>query len=57
MLLQLLTGPAPLGPGIHSFGRVRGLVVGPKGECSKDLHNLIKGMVESKVAAPARDRG
>ena len=47
----------PLVRRLDSFGRVRGLVVGPWGECSKDLHSLIKVMGESKVAAQARDRG
>jgi len=36
---------------------VTGLVVGPWGDCSKDMHSLIKVVGESKVAAQARDRG
>ena len=38
-------------------GRVQGLVVGPWGDCSKDLHALIKVMGETKVAARARGEG
>ena len=33
----------PLVRRLESFGRVRGLVVGPWGECSKDMHALRKG--------------
>jgi hypothetical protein len=33
------------------------MVVGPWGECSKDMHSLIKVMGETKVAAQARARG
>ena len=47
----------PLVRRLESFGRVKGLVVGPWGECSKDMHSLIKVMGETKVAAQARDRG
>ena len=47
----------PLVRRLESFGRVRGLVVGPWGECSKDMHSLIKVMGETKVAAQARERG
>ena len=32
-------------------------MVGPWGECSKDLHALVKVMGETKVAARARERG
>ena len=47
----------PLVRRLESFGRVRGLVVGPWGECSKDMHSLIKVLGETKVAARARARG
>jgi hypothetical protein len=36
---------------------VQGLVVGPWGECSKDLHALVKVLGENKVAARARASG
>ena len=42
---------------LESFGRVKGLVVGPWGDCSKDMHSLIKVLGETKVAARARARG
>ena len=47
----------PLVRRLESYGRVQGLVVGPWGDCSKDLHSLVKVMGESKIAARARDRG
>ena len=51
-------GPSgPLVRRLQSFGRVRGLVVGPWGECSKDMHALIKVLGETKVATRARARG
>ena len=34
-----------------------GLVVGPLGEGSKDLHNLVKVMAETRVASNARAEG
>ena len=42
---------------LESYGRMRVLVVGPWGECSKDRHALIKVLRETKVAAQARARG
>ena len=33
------------------------LVVGPWGDCSKDLHSLIKTLGENKVAVQARATG
>ena len=47
----------PLVRRLESFGRVKGLVVGPWGDCSKDMHSLIKVLGETKVAARARARG
>ena len=47
----------PLVRRLESFGKLEGLVVGPWGECSKDMHNLVKVMGETKVAAKARARG
>ena len=47
----------PLVRRLESFGRLQGLVVGPWGECSKDLHSLVKVLGETKVAAWARERG
>ena len=32
-------------------------MVGPWGDCSKDLHALIKVMGDTKVAAMAKERG
>ena len=48
--------PGPLVRRLESVGRVQGLVVGPWGECSKDLHALVKVLGENKVAARARAR-
>ena len=42
---------------LESFGRVKGLVVCPWGDCSKDMHSLIKVLGETKLAAKARARG
>ena len=47
----------PLVRRLQSFGKLEGLVVGPWGEGSKDLHNLVKVIAESKLAAKARSRG
>jgi hypothetical protein len=47
----------PLVRRLDSFGRVRALVVGPWGECSTDMHSLLKVMWETKVTAQARARG
>jgi hypothetical protein len=47
---------SPLVRRLESFGRVQGLVVGPWGEWSKDLHALVKVLGENKVAARARGR-
>ena len=47
----------PLVRRLQSYGRLEGLVVGPWGECSKDLHNLVKVLGDSKAAARARSRG
>ena len=47
----------PLQRRLESFGKLEGLVVGPWGEGSKDLHSLVKTLAESKVAMMARERG
>ena len=47
----------PLVSGLNSFGKLEGLVVGQWGDCSKDLHSLVKILGDSKVAAIARSRG
>ena len=47
----------PLVRRLESFGKLEGLVVGPWGDCSKDLHNMVKVMGENKVAVQARATG
>ena len=54
------TRPGESGPLVQrlmSFGPLWGLVVGPWGEGSKDLHSLIKILGESRVAARGQARG
>ena len=47
----------PLVQRLESYGKLWGLVVGPWGEGSKDLHSLVKIIGESMVAARGRARG
>ena len=47
----------PLVRRLESFGKLEGLVVGPWGECSKDMHMLVKVLGETKIAAKARASG
>ena len=47
----------PLVQRLESFGRLEGLVVGPWGEGSKDLHSLVKVLGETKLAGRARAMG
>ena len=47
----------PLVRRLQSFGKLEGLVVGPWGEGSKDLHSLVKVLAETKLAAKARALG
>ena len=42
---------------LQSYGKLEGLVVGPWGEGSKDLHSLVKVLAETKLAAKARALG
>ena len=42
---------------LQSYGKLEGLVVGPWGNGSKDLHDLVRTMAECRVAARARARG
>ena len=42
---------------LQSFGKLEGLVVGPWGNGSKDLHDLVRVLAESRVAARVRGRG
>ena len=42
---------------LQSFGKLEGLVLGPWGEGSKDLHSLVKVLAETKLAAMARALG
>ena len=47
----------PLVRRLQSYGKLEGLVVGPWGEGSKDLHSLVKTISDTKVAAKARALG
>ena len=47
----------PLVRRLESYGKLEGLVVGPWGEGSKDMHRLIKVLGESRVTCQARARG
>ena len=47
----------PLVRRLLSYGKLEGLVVGPWGECSKDIHSLVKVIGETKAASRARARG
>ena len=47
----------PLVQLLQSYGKLEGLVVGPWGNGSKDLHDLVRTMAECRVAARARARG
>ena len=47
----------PLVRRLQSFGKLEGLVVGPWGEGSKDLHSLVKTIADVEVAAKARNLG
>ena len=47
----------PLVTRLESFGKLEGLVVGPWGNGSKDLHSLVRTLAETKVAARSRARG
>ena len=47
----------PLVRRLQSYGKLEGLVVGPWGEGSKDLHTLVKVLAETKLAAKARALG
>ena len=47
----------PLVRRLLSYGKLEGFVVGPWGECSKDIHSLVKVIGETKAASRARARG
>ena len=47
----------PLVRRLEGYGKLEGLVVGPWGDCSKDLHQLVKVLGENKAAKQARDTG
>ena len=47
----------PLVRRLQSYGKLEGLVVGPWGDVSKDMHQLIKVLAENKLAAKARSLG
>ena len=54
------TGPGQSGPLVQrldGFGKLWGLVVGPWGDGSKDLHSLVSIVGNNLVAAKARARG
>ena len=42
---------------LESFGKLEGLVVGPWGNGSKNLNNLVRTLVECRVATRERARG
>ena len=50
-------GPLSLVTLLLSFGKLEGLVVGPWGNGSKDLHDLVRTLAESRVAKRERGRG
>ena len=50
-------GPLSLVTLLLSFGKLEGLVVGPWGNGSKDLHDLVRTLAESRVANRVRGRG
>ena len=47
----------PLVRRLESYGKLEGLVVGAWGDCSKDLHSMVKVLGETKVAVQARATG
>ena len=54
------TAPGQTGPlvrRLESYGKLEGLVVGPWGEGSKDMHTLVQTLADSKVLAKARALG
>ena len=54
------TAPGQAGPlvrRLQGYGKLEGLVVGPWGEGSKDMHSLVKVIAETKVANKARALG
>ena len=42
---------------LESYGKLEALVVGPWGNGSKDLHNLVRTLAETRVGARTRARG
>ena len=51
------TQPGQTGPLVRRLDGLEGLVVGPWGEASKDLHSLVRVLAESKVAMVSKARG
>ena len=47
----------PLVRRLQSYGKLEGLVVGPWGEGSKDLHSLVKVLAETMLPAKAKSLG
>ena len=47
----------PLVTRLLSFGKLLGLVVGPWGDCSRDLHHLIRQLGEHRVSMREKGRG
>ena len=37
-------GPGPVSRRLEEFGKIRAVVVGPRGECSPDLHSLVQSV-------------
>ena len=50
-------GPLSLVTLLLSFGKLEGLVVSPWGNGSRDLHDLVRTLAESRVAKRVRGRG
>ena len=42
---------------MESYGKLEGLMVGPWGDCSKDLHSLVKVLGENNMVVKARATG
>ena len=48
---------SPLESCLNSYGKLEALVIGAFGECSRDMHALIRVMAESRVTAICQARG
>ena len=50
-------GPGPVETYLQSFGRVRGLVIGTRGEASSDLHALVEKVCMKKAEELVQETG